>query len=267
MNRSVEVGFYYMETGSYKDVPSLLDLVGPEEAKQAGGFGSETRKQEFLLGRALVRRLVSGLTGTSPRSISITLTGKGKPILKTGPSDRNLDFSLSHCPGMVACALAQRPLGVDVENRSRRVNLKVADRFFSASENRLIRNAGPDTDARNEIFLKIWTLKEAYVKAMGKGLSIPLHTFSLDPFQDPIQVWSAPWHKGPCPDWLFFSFTPAVSYRAATSVFVRPGEQIRLNIFRCTLDEEPMCEQVLHGSIPRPVSGRTWTPPRIRPFV
>ena len=90
-----------------------------------------------------------------------------------------LEFNLAHTRGLVACAVALgRDVGVDVEWLGRRGRtLEIAERYFSPSEVRDLRaTPGPD---RKERFFRYWTLKEAYVKARGEGLRLPLRRFSF----------------------------------------------------------------------------------------
>lgn len=101
----------------------------------------------------------------------------GKPYFQ---ERTEFQFSLSHSGQCVLCALSDAPVGCDVE-RIRPFDKRVANRFFSAEENRLLEQA----EDKSELFTRIWTCKESYVKAIGTGLSTPLSSFSTDPTATP----------------------------------------------------------------------------------
>lgn len=105
--------------------------------------------------------------------LSIALAEGGKPYL---PALRDVHFSLSHSGGWVVCALSDRPVGVDIEQRTpgRR---DVAGRFFHEDEVRYL-NSLPEKQ-REDSFYAFWVLKEAFVKATGRGLALPLRTFCI----------------------------------------------------------------------------------------
>lgn len=99
----------------------------------------------------------------------------GKPYFTDRP---DLHFNLSHSGKWAVCAFSDAPVGVDVEVRRDTTNLKVAERFFSKKENEYI-NSFDTKEQREDAFYKIWTLKEAFIKATGEGLSRPLNEFSF----------------------------------------------------------------------------------------
>jgi 4'-phosphopantetheinyl transferase len=131
----------------------------------------------FLVARALVRTVLGRYLGTDPAALELRPDEHGRPELIGAPVP--LRFSLSHTDGFVACGVvAGRDVGVDVEPRDRRKrHLALADRYFSAREAAALR-AVPEADQRLRFF-EYWTLKEAYVKARGLGLALPLDAFTF----------------------------------------------------------------------------------------
>lgn len=97
----------------------------------------------------------------------------GKPYLKDG----DIYFSISHSGNVAACVVSKYPVGCDVE-KVRKVDLKIAKRFFCEQEVDELYSLKNDSD-RIDAFFRLWTLKESYVKAVGKGLAIPLNSFSV----------------------------------------------------------------------------------------
>ncbi len=134
--------------------------------------------------------------------------GGGAPevwAFKTGPHGKpavantsHLHFNMSHCEGLVACAVSLRtPVGIDVEQRGRAVPWDVAASHFTAAEHAWLE--GLPERARQDGFLRIWTLKEAFIKATGLGLAQKLDEFAIlfDPprlsFSDPALGDPAAW--------------------------------------------------------------------------
>lgn len=159
----------------------LLDRFGalltPEERTRQARPTIEKRRREVLLTRALVRSVLSSYTGADPLSWRFGVGEHGRPFID-GPAE--FDFNLSHCEGMIACLVANAPmLGVDVEFMPRRGKLDdVAEHYFAAPECAALR-AVPEAEKRRRFFT-YWTLKEAYIKARGTGLALPLDAFWFD---------------------------------------------------------------------------------------
>jgi 4'-phosphopantetheinyl transferase len=96
-----------------------------------------------------------------------------------------LRFNISHTHGLVACAISHGiDLGIDVEASDRAIELDIADRYFAPEEAALVRSA--PADQGRCLFFRFWTLKEAFIKATGEGLSRPLASFAFT--LDPIRV-------------------------------------------------------------------------------
>lgn len=164
--------------------PQLLaqyrqDLLSDEERAREVRFHFEHDRNQFVLTRALVRSVLSRYAHISPRAWRFGKNEFGRPFIANaeGPA---LSFNLSHTKGMVVMAVsAPQAIGVDVENYGERAApLDVAGHFFSPLEAKQL-YALPK-EAQQERFFHYWTLKEAYIKAEGKGLTIPLDEFSMD---------------------------------------------------------------------------------------
>jgi 4'-phosphopantetheinyl transferase len=103
----------------------------------------------------------------------------GKPFLKDYP---NVHFNLSHTKGAIVCAVSDKPVGVDIE-RIGRFNKRIAERFFTKNEQGYIFSYNINQADR---FAEIWTMKEAYVKWIGKGMEIPFESFDVLQMTVPI---------------------------------------------------------------------------------
>lgn len=160
---------------------ALLDryerLLAPEEAARRQRFRQPRHRHQFLVARALLRHVLSLYLDTDPATLRFGANRWGKPYLvepwTIGPA-----FNLSHCDGRVVLALAaDGEIGADVEAPSRGVAaIDIADRYFAPDEVTQLR--GEPAHGQPGRFLDFWTLKEAYIKACGEGLSIPLDQFA-----------------------------------------------------------------------------------------
>lgn len=162
--------------------PQLLDacrgLLSDEERREEGRFRADEPKAQFLVSRALVRLALSHYTAAPRDCWQFRRSNHGKPFV-TAAAAEHLQFNVSHTRGLVVCGLTrERELGVDVERLSRRTNvLGLAGRFFAPVESAAVHAALPN--AQRELFLRFWTLKEAFVKAHGRGLTLPLSSFAF----------------------------------------------------------------------------------------
>jgi 4'-phosphopantetheinyl transferase len=150
-------------------------LSGSERTRQRSLL-LEKNRHEQLVARALVRTTLSEYAATRPADWQFSVNAHGRPAIEPASS---LRFNLSHHPSMVVCAVAfDVEVGVDVEPQGRAGEiLSVADRVFAPRELAELR-ALPDAMARDRA-LSLWTLKEAYIKARGLGLSLPLAEFAF----------------------------------------------------------------------------------------
>lgn len=149
----------------------------PDEIARANRFVQATSRNQHVVGRGMARWLLAG--DRPPTEIRFRYLNHGKPIVEA-PAALRRPFNIAHTSGLVVCGLAIDPghwLGVDVERLDRRTDPGLAERYFSPPEVGLLR----DTPAasRQECFLRIWTLKEAFIKALGTGLQTPLEDFAF----------------------------------------------------------------------------------------
>jgi 4'-phosphopantetheinyl transferase len=158
------------------------------ETARAARFVFEEDRRAYIAAHGLLRRALAESFGRTPEDWRFGEGAHGKPQLLDPPPGLAPAFNLSHCRSMVAVAIGRDlELGVDVEAQERadRLDMRVAERFFARDETARLW-AIADESARNACFLKIWTLKEAVIKATGLGLSQALDGFSVAP--DPARL-------------------------------------------------------------------------------
>ena len=144
-----------------------LSRVLPADERNRAASLSPVAARRFVVARGILRNLLSGFTGTPPDKLEFSYGHSGKPLL-VGRDD--IHFNISHSADLGLFAFApDRPVGVDVENeRPVRRLLDVAQRFMSEDELRSLA-AAPEQE-RNSAFLKSWVVREARLKAEGKGI-------------------------------------------------------------------------------------------------
>lgn len=154
-------------------------LLSVDEQARWRRFHRAVDRQRFLVGRAFMRCVLADRLGQrDPAALQFTQQLHGKPVLG-GADGGKLHFNLSHTDDMLVLALSRRHcVGVDVEAITRKVELlALAERYFAAHEYAELRVL--DDTAQRERFFRLWTLKEAWLKARGLGLRVPLDNFSF----------------------------------------------------------------------------------------
>jgi 4'-phosphopantetheinyl transferase len=203
-------------------------LLAPEEHARRARYRFEPSRREYLLTRALVRATLSRYAPVPPAAWTFRANAYGRPEIAL-PGLSWLRFNLSNTHGLIACAVARdRDVGVDVEDPERPgETVEIAHHFFSPIEVAALR-ALPE-DRRRARFFAYWTLKEAYIKARGMGLAIPLDQFSflLDE-PPPIRVAFDPRLGDDAAAWQFEQI--AISPRHAAAVAVRRGAGPELRV-------------------------------------
>jgi len=148
----------------------------PDELDRAGRFHFEKHRRHFIVARGFLRSVVARYVETLPEALRFAYGVYGKPDLA---SEHNLRFNLSHSNEVALLAVTlDAELGVDVEHiRADFASEDIARRFFSRAEVETFNALAPEQ--RVEAFFRCWTRKEAYIKAIGKGLSQALDEFDV----------------------------------------------------------------------------------------
>ncbi|RCW23885.1 4'-phosphopantetheinyl transferase [Ciceribacter lividus] len=208
-------------------------LLNLSEQARATRFRHRADRAAYVAAHALLRHMLSEALGGDPRAWTFETGLSGKPELAASTRSR-LHFNISHTRGLVACVIAGVPVGVDVEASDGNVPSAVAERFAPGERAMLAKAAGAEY---RSIFFRLWTLKEAYLKATGEGLSGRLDSpaFQLDPLR--VTLW--PSENGSAepsnPDaWRFFEFLPCDGYRLALAV--RRPDQSPLDVIAGATD-------------------------------
>lgn len=154
-----------------------LALLSVDERERAYRFHFAIHRQRYIASRSQLRQILSLYLDTPPQDLVFAYTAHQKPYLQL-PSHSRLQFNLSHSENMGVYAFTlDYAIGVDIEKIQDTYQAGLATRFFNAEENRRLQQI-PALERIAE-FYRIWSRKEALIKAVGKGLSIPLSSFSV----------------------------------------------------------------------------------------
>jgi 4'-phosphopantetheinyl transferase len=228
-----EVHVWHAATDAFAD-PVLLQgysaLLSAEERARQERFVFERDRHQFLVAHGVLRTLLSRYATITPSQWRFTANRYGRPAIAGPPAAQELQFSLSHTTGLVAIALARdAEVGVDAEDLERRaVDPGVARSYFSPEEVAELESVPPPLRARR--FLEYWTLKEAYVKARGLGLSLPLDEFSiLLPKEGPPALRLARSSDDDASSWQLAQLAPSPRHLVAVAVRTR-GRDVALRV-------------------------------------
>lgn len=159
------------------EVNEKFALLSPDEGKRANRFRFPIHRQRFIAARSMLRKLISTYTRVRPEEIIFSYDLNGKPFLQF-PDLTGIQFNLSHSDDVAVYAFTlAHAIGIDIEKIEADYNEEVIERFFTPQENAALLNLPPEE--RPTGFYRIWSRKEAVIKAVGKGLSIPLSSFSV----------------------------------------------------------------------------------------
>ncbi len=194
----------------------LSATLSDEEQRRADRFHFENLRNSFIVARGILRLLLARYVHCKPAQLQFDYTSTGKPFLSKLLGNVGICFNLSHSNNLVLYAITQdRQVGIDVEYvRSIPEMLDIAERTFSSEENYQIKHL--NRIERQKAFFNCWTRKEAFIKAIGDGMSFPLDQFdvSLKP-GDPARILKIFGSEEKAERWSMHELLPAERYSAA----------------------------------------------------
>jgi len=200
-------------------IQGFLHSLAADEHVRAERFYFERDREHFIAARGVLRAILGSYLHRTPENLSFCYNAHGKPALAGESDDDAIRFNVSHSHAVALFAVTRgREVGIDLEHIRFDVAVaEIAERFFSRREIATLR-ALP-TETQRQAFFRCWTRKEAYIKARGGGLSLPLDQFdvSLAP-GEPAAVLSTQGDPSEASRWSLHELTPAPGYVAALAV-------------------------------------------------
>lgn len=229
-----EVHVYYYSASAFTDdaqTERMSQVLSPPEREQSRRFAFDRDRRSYIAAHWLLRTALSRYLAVEPVRWEFTSGLFGKPRIAAPSEGVSLQFNLSHSSGIVACAVTRAgEVGVDVETVATREFLDLARRFFAPAEVRQLE--GLSEFQRPQAFYRIWTLKEAYIKARGEGLSLDLSRFAfLDVFGDEIRIRFGEDWEDRADDWQFFRIVPDEAHLVAAAIHHAKRRKIVWRVF------------------------------------
>ena len=213
------VHIWSLELDQPEDVRvAFWQTLTEEEQNRANRFYFDHDRHHFIVARGVLRQLLANYLGILPTDVIFAYGHNGKPLLdeRLRENGRNLEFNLSHAKGVGLIGFSwNRVLGVDVEQiRPLNDGPDIAKRFFSEWENNIFFSL-PE-DQYPQAFFNCWTRKEAFIKAIGDGLTYPLDKFdvTLAP-GEPAKLLRVEGSQEKASHWRLISFVPKENYVGA----------------------------------------------------
>jgi len=199
---------------SPQDLAALRALLAPDEIQRAERFRFERDRHRYIVGRGTLRQILGAYLGRSPEQLQFAYGSRGKPGLVEASG---LQFNLSHSEDWALYAIAHTPVGIDLEVRRPVSQMtSIVERYFSPQEQQFFSNLSPE--AQTFAFFRAWTSKEAYLKAIGQGLTVPLHEIDLElDHQKPPRFYQLPQGQNP-QHWPLWEFEPSPHLQAALTL-------------------------------------------------
>ena len=212
-------------------VDFCFHLLSLEEKNRVEKFKFDNLRRDWILTRGLLRVFISNYLKFDPKKIEFEYNEFGKPFIVPNSESKNLSFNLSHSDGVVVFAFTRhKQVGIDVEKIGGVLNFpEVIELVFHNFEKEWFSKI--PTNKKNEIFYKLWTSKEAYIKAIGKGLSFSPNKVSLELDSEENLIFKDIACEKDLTKWKLVSFKPFPDY--ISSIVVEDNdttiEQLTLN--------------------------------------
>ena len=214
-------------SGSPEKLSYFDSLLSSDEKARSERFYFERDRDRYIFGRGILRTLLGGYLQREPSKITFVYGPHGKPAIESVHSNKSLQFNLAHSNDWAVYAFGwDQPLGIDLEHIRPMPDVDdLAERFFSATESALIHSL--TDDQKWETFFTIWTCKEAFLKASGSGLTVPLDQFEVSPKANGGMKIDSVWgNSEPAARWRLEIFRPMIGYQAAIAVEDHSGKII-----------------------------------------
>ena len=218
----LDVWLLRVDSLSEEDVAPLLSVLDQGEQARLARFHHARHRIQFAAAHGLTRLVLGEVLSAPPAALAFVEGTNGKPSARRDGQPVPVSFNLSHADGMVGVAVVAGPdvpVGFDLERFDRTIELDLADRYFRSEEVRWLASLEPDERPRG--FLRLWTLKEALIKATGEGLSRELDSFWFEVF--PPRLHFAP-SDGSEGQWRFEQRIVDDTFVAAAGLRLAEGE-------------------------------------------
>ncbi len=247
----VHVRFCVSDACDGAPLEALAADLSPDERDRAARFVFHRDRRDYTVAHAMLRRVLSCYHPVEPRAWQFETAPGGKPTLSEPfARESGLSFNLSHTTGLVACAVTRGDdVGVDVESLDRAARAReLAQRYFAPAEAKALGAMGAEPCRQR--FIEIWTLKEAYVKALGTGLATMLSQCAFLDAGSGLRF--VPDNSSQAAAWRFWLMAPEPRRRLAVAMRARQAREpeLRAWVWHPTLQSEDGAPDLLSPVFP-----------------
>ena len=231
-NHKTSITIWYCHLAQRFEQTQLEDWaswLSPEETARMNRFHRNEHRVRFLVSHAMTREVIARHGSVCPGGIEFGAFAQGKPYITRPDNLQTIHFNLTHSHDMAAVAISEgHPLGLDLEWLGRRgPDIALADRYFTQREYQDI--LCQPTQARHQHLLRYWTLKEAYIKAEGWGLSAGLDSFEFTLSESkPPRLHIRKPDAAPRHTWQFQQFTLLDAYLVAIAGVAPQSDRLQV---------------------------------------
>jgi 4'-phosphopantetheinyl transferase len=212
-----------------EELDALFSLLSPDEKVRADRFYFEMDRNRFVVGRGLLRTIIGGYMDMAPSQVAFVYGNYGKPALGLGSWNKPLEFNLSHSKDLALYIFSWgHRVGIDVEYIRPMPDLDdFAEQFFSPRETEVLKSLSEEE--KYDAFFKLWTCREAFLKAHGSGLTTPLNLVEISLEAEGTGLLSAiDGDSKQASRWHLESFCPAMGYRASLAIEGHAGQVVMM---------------------------------------
>jgi 4'-phosphopantetheinyl transferase len=217
---------------SPQDLSYYRSILSKDEVNRAGRFVFEKDRDHYIAGRGLLRVILGSYLDLEPAQLEFVYGPHGKPALKPGPTDKALEFNLSHSKDLALYAFNwNRRIGIDIEYIIPMADMdNFAEQFFTRRETALINVLSGHQ--KEDAFFRTWTCKEAFLKANGSGLTVPINQVEISLDTDEVVTLSSIGNnKEQTSHWHLEILNHFPGYRAALAV---EGRDVQVKLQQLT---------------------------------
>jgi 4'-phosphopantetheinyl transferase len=197
----------------------LRALLSQDEQKRAGRFHFQRDRRRFVAARGILRSVLARYLKLRAEEVQFRYEAAGKPCLACSGNESKLEFNVSHSQDLALIGLSlDHRIGIDIEFKNPdRATMDLARHFFAPEEVAAL--AQLPVEAQCDAFFAVWTMKEAYIKGRGEGVSLGLDTFAVSiGGEKPLGLLRSDHGEDETRRWLFWSIDAGPSYAAALTV-------------------------------------------------
>ena len=205
------------------DIARLFELLSDDEQVRARRFRFRRDYVRYIAARAMLRTILGRYLDITPSRLKFLYGARGKPSLAQECGGDSVRFNLSHSQGVALLGITRQvEIGIDIEFiREDFATIEIAQHFFSPGEIATLRTLPPDARARG--FFNCWTRKEAFIKARGEGLSLPLDKFEVSLLPgEPAELFRTEFDPEEANRWVLRDLSLDDHYVGALAVERRP---------------------------------------------